>query len=76
LSSLEEEHGGYVCHPRAPSGNNIAGPILLSHPQQGKQRYFRVPSLKLFRKKKKKKKKKRKVDSLGITLSSCCLSGS
>jgi hypothetical protein len=22
LSSLEEEHGGYVCHPRAPSGNN------------------------------------------------------
>jgi hypothetical protein len=71
LSSLEEEHGGYVCHPRAPSGNNIAGPILLSHPQQGKQRYFRVPSLKLFR-----KKKKRKVDSLGITLSSCCLSGS
>jgi hypothetical protein len=70
LSSLEEEHGGYVCHPRAPSGNNIAGPILLSHPQQGKQRYFRVLSLKLFR------KKKRKVDSLGITLSSCCLSGS
>jgi hypothetical protein len=51
----------------------LAGPILLSHPQQGKQRYFRVPSLKLFRK---KKKKKRKVDSLGITLSSCCLSGS
>jgi hypothetical protein len=22
LSLLEEEHGGYVCHPRAPSGNN------------------------------------------------------
>jgi hypothetical protein len=22
LSLLEEEHGGYVCHPRAPSANN------------------------------------------------------
>jgi hypothetical protein len=66
LSSLEEEHGGYVCHPRAPSGNNSRTHSFIT-PTTRKTEVLESPSLKLLR------KKKRKVDSLGITLSSLVL---
>jgi hypothetical protein len=56
LSSLEEEeHGGYVCHPRAPSGNNSRTHSFYHTHNKENREVLESSSLKLLRKKKRKK---------------------